>query len=187
MNCKEPHTADSRLRDSGLKALFIVMAISAVVAVLDQVSKNIALSAMEPGEQHPVIPGFFNIVLVFNRGAAFGMFSGLDDGIRHYALGAATLLALCAVFYFLYKEFKKSAISRFALALILGGAVGNIIDRVGRGEVVDFLDFYFSEYHWPAFNVADSAICVGVGLLLLFGNRRAYKVSSEPHLKIGES
>jgi signal peptidase II len=138
-----------------------------VTIAADQLSKRVVLDAFQPGEIRPVIDGLFNLTLTFNRGAAFGLWSSLPGGWRELALGLSILLALVVVGFLITRSYYQTALAQIALAGILGGAVGNIIDRVQRGAVVDFLDFYIGSAHWPAFNIADSAICVGVFLLLL--------------------
>ncbi len=137
-----------------------------LVAFLDQWTKFLIVSALTLGERIEIIPGFFNLTLAYNPGAAFGMLGDLPDGTRQLVLGAVTVLALLVVFYFLAKDYYHDLIAQAALGLILGGAVGNIIDRVRLGVVVDFLDVYVQSYHWPSFNVADSAICIGVAILI---------------------
>ena len=144
-----------------------MLLIAALVVLADQGVKWLIVHDFRHGGIVPVIPGFFNLTLVYNIGAAFGIFSGLPDAIRGYVLLAVTAVAFGAVFYYMRSSYGKSAIARVAFALILGGAIGNLIDRARLGMVVDFLDFYFRSYHWPAFNVADSCICVGVMLLIL--------------------
>jgi len=144
------------------------------IVVADQISKQVVLQNFSEYQSQPIIPGLFNLVLVFNRGAAFGIMSGLSDSYRHLALMTTTLLALGAVAYFLLHDFYRDRVAQGALGLIVGGAVGNIIDRFRFGAVVDFLDFYLGNSHWPAFNVADSAICVGVAVLLF---RRSQSVA----------
>lgn len=146
--------------------------IVAGVAALDQLSKQLILENLFEGQVIPVAP-FFNIVLTYNRGAAFGLFSGLPDGWRETALLLTTVLAVSAVIYFLFHDYRDDLRGHVALSLILAGALGNIIDRVRLGMVVDFLDVYYGDWHWPAFNVADSAICIGVAMLLLFRPRSA--------------
>lgn len=142
------------------------------VVFLDQLSKFIIVSNLRRNEIIPIIPEFFNLTLTFNRGAAFGMMSGLPDGTRQIVLAITTLIALSAVLYFLMRDYHGELRAQICLAMIVGGAAGNIIDRVRLGEVIDFLDAYWGEYHWPAFNVADSAICIGV-VLLIFMKPRA--------------
>lgn len=143
-----------------------------LVAVLDQLTKYLILRSFQLGEVRPVLEGFFNLVLVFNPGAAFGFLANVGDGLRHLLLGLTTAFALITVAYLFAREYADSRWARCAVALIVGGAIGNVVDRVRFGAVVDFLDFFIGAHHWPAFNVADSAICVGVGILLLCAPRR---------------
>ncbi len=137
-----------------------------IASTLDQVTKYFILSHFRPGESLEVIPGVFNLVLAFNPGAAFGFLADLEDGTRQVVLGISTLIALGTVLYFLLVEYFSDPVAKFGLGLVLGGAIGNVIDRIRIGHVVDFLDFYFKSYHWPAFNIADSAIFVGVAILV---------------------
>lgn len=146
---------------------FLLPIVALVVIALDQISKILALSKLSMGASIVVIPDIFSLTLTFNRGAAFGIFSNVPDPWRYVVLGVATCLALAAVIYFFLHDFKQDYFAHAVLGLIVGGAFGNIIDRVRFGFVVDFLDFYWKEMHWPAFNLADSAICLGVILLVL--------------------
>lgn len=155
-----------RLGISGRNAFWMAVILVLVVA-LDQFTKYLVLQNIARGEIIPIIPDFFNLTLTFNRGAAFGLLADLPDGTRQLVLAVTTLIALSAVLYFLVRDFHGERIAHYSMALILGGAFGNVIDRVRLGEVVDFLDVYWNTYHWPAFNVADSAICIGVAILLL--------------------
>lgn len=138
-----------------------------VVLVLDQLTKAWALQALMPGRPVPVIDGFFSLTLVTNPGLAFGMLSTTPAGWRWVvallSIGALTVLAVVG----LRMLPGGGRLTPLALGLIFGGAVGNLIDRGRFGAVVDFLDFYWRSYHWPAFNAADSAITVGVALLAL--------------------
>lgn len=143
-----------------------------IVLVGDQVTKYLALQHLSESKLIQVIPGVFNLTLVFNRGAAFGMFGNLPDTLRRVVLVLVSAIALVVVFRFMCKEAKHDRYAQLALVAILSGAIGNIIDRVRFDAVVDFLDFYYGTYHWPAFNIADSAISLGVFVLvlrLLFG------------------
>lgn len=155
------------LRDRMFGILLYLLPIVCTTVVLDQYSKFIIESAMHPEQVIPVIDGLFNLTLHYNRGAAFGLFHELPDGTRQAVLWSVSSIAVIMVLYFLVMEYYGSVVGKVSLSLILGGAVGNGLDRALRGEVVDFLDFYFGSYHWPAFNVADSAITVGA-LLLIF-------------------
>lgn len=149
----------------------LVIAVAALVAGLDQLSKYYILQTFTEGELKPIIPNLWNLTLTFNRGAAFGLWAGLPPGWREAVLGLTTLLAVGVVFVLLRQPAYHNLRSQLALAAILGGALGNVIDRVGRGAVVDFLDFYLGNSHWPAFNIADSAICIGVTILIIFSGK----------------
>ena len=149
-----------------------VLPIALLAIIADQLSKLAVLASLQPGQVSPVIPGFFELTLALNRGAAFGFLANMPDGLRQILLALATLVAMAAVGYFLIHEHYSGHLAQVSLALIIGGAVGNIIDRVRLGDVIDFLDFYFNDFHYPAFNVADSCICVGVVLLFVRGGKR---------------
>lgn len=146
-----------------------------LVLIADQITKEMALSELTSDSPIEVLPGFFNLTLHFNPGVAFGLFASLQPALRSVLLLLTTFLALSCVGYFLLRDFRHDPFGQIALGFILGGAFGNIIDRLRFGHVVDFLDFYVGRYHWPAFNLADSFICIGVGLLILkmmIGNQK---------------
>lgn len=152
----------------------LVVLVASFTTLIDQATKWAIVQLLSTGEQVEVIPGFFSLTLLFNKGAAFGLFAGIEsDALRYTLLGLSTLVALSILGYVLLKDFCDDVPGQCVVGAVLGGAVGNIIDRVRLGEVIDFLDFYVGSRHWPAFNVADSAICVGVILLLLRKPRRA--------------
>ena len=136
------------------------------VVVLDQATKVAAVRELTEFQPLTLIPRFFNLTLTYNKGIAFGMLANMPDSTRQLWISAATATALLTILYFLLSHFRKDVVAHAALALIVGGAVGNIIDRLMLGRVVDFLDVYYGKYHWPAFNVADSAVCIGVVILL---------------------
>jgi signal peptidase II len=142
-------------------------ATAAVVLVLDQVTKVVALDGLAPGVPIDIVDGFFSLTLVMNPGLAFGLLSGTPASWRWIValLSMGALAVLGVIGLRLLAEGGWPA--RFALGLVFGGAIGNLIDRARFGAVVDFLDFYWRGYHWPAFNVADSAITVGVLVLAL--------------------
>lgn len=145
----------------------VYFTIIVVTIVADQLTKTLVVNALSLYEAREIIPGFFNLVYVTNNGAAFSMLADIDSPWRHYfflIIGAIALVVLTVAYF---KLRKVHGMYSFPLALIAGGAAGNLIDRIRYGAVIDFLDFYLGNYHWPAFNVADSAICVGVGLFLL--------------------
>jgi len=136
----------------------------AVIIVLDQATKWWILAVvMQPPQRIPVT-GFFDLVLVMNRGVSFGMLGGAPGWVGSALIVFAALLAV-ALGIWMWRA--QNMLLGLSLGLVIGGAVGNVIDRVRFGAVVDFLDFYVGNYHWPAFNVADSAITVGVILLIL--------------------
>lgn len=151
---------------SARKIVLIIFSCIASVVLADQYTKYIIVQSLSLGEIIPVIDGIFNLTLTYNRGAAFGMLADLPDSTRVVLLSSITLLAVVVVLYFLVMDYYHDIVAQFALGAILGGAAGNVIDRARLGQVVDFLDFYYGSYHWPAFNIADSAICVGVAVLL---------------------
>lgn len=133
------------------------------VFILDQLSKWIILNLMNPPQVIPVTP-FFNLVLVWNRGVSFGL---LRAGSLWQTLLLAGMACLIVGILYLWSKKIKDGLSLWAISFIMGGAIGNVLDRVRYGAVVDFLDFYVGSWHWPAFNVADSGIVIGVGLLIL--------------------
>jgi lipoprotein signal peptidase len=142
-----------------------ISVLAAAILVADQITKWWALHALRFGEAVPVIPGFFSLTLVMNPGLAFGMLAGVPETFRWMvgllSIGAVVILAVIAARLLP----TGGPWTRLALGLIFGGAAGNLIDRLRFGAVVDYLDFYWGAYHWPAFNVADSAITVGVTIL----------------------
>lgn len=143
------------------------LGVAAVVVIVDQITKLWIMTSFALHEQQNIIPGFFNLVYVTNTGAAFGFLAGSKNLLRQTFFVAVAILALIVI-VFAYGHLKKQGrIFVYGLGLIAGGAVGNLIDRLRFGSVVDFLDFYLGSYHWPAFNAADSAITIGVGLFLL--------------------
>jgi len=152
-------------------AISLIVGVAAFTILIDQISKQLILKTFRPGEILPVIPGFFNLTLTFNPGAAFGLWSNLPSGWREVALGLSIALALVAVVVFLMHPNCQSTLARVSLSAVLGGAVGNIIDRFTYGSVVDFLDFYFGNYHWPAFNIADSAIFLGIMVVVFLPHK----------------
>jgi signal peptidase II len=140
--------------------------IAAGVLALDQLSKALIASSLAMHETRPVISGFVNLTRVHNTGAAFGIFAGQASSFRTLVFLSVSILAVVVIFWMLVRLAPTQRVEMVALALILGGALGNMLDRVRLGEVVDFIDVYYGSYHWPAFNVADSAISIGVTLLL---------------------
>ena len=157
--------------------LFIVIA-SAVIA-LDQITKAAITSRFIMYESYKVLDGFFNLVYVMNPGAAFGFLAGASETFRYVFFIGITIVAVILIIYFLIKSKPQSMVVVLSLTLIFAGAVGNLIDRIRYGAVVDFLDVYIGTAHWPAFNVADSAITIGAVLIIwdMIANRKKNNVS----------
>jgi signal peptidase II len=141
--------------------------IALTVVVLDRVAKWIVARDISLHESIQVIPGFFRLTHVENRGAAFGLFADSPSEWKITALVLFSIVALTIVSVLLWRNSHSMQSTGIGLALILGGAIGNLWDRLLSGRVVDFLLFYVGQYQWPAFNVADSAIVVGAGLLVI--------------------
>ena len=148
------------------KNLIIFILGAAVVVVLDQVTKAAILKQFVLHESRPVIDGFFNLVYVMNPGAAFGFLASASEMFRYLFFIGITVLVMGLIIYYIVKSDSKNIINIISFAMIFGGAVGNLIDRIRFGSVVDFLDVYIGTAHWPAFNVADSSITIGAVLMI---------------------
>ncbi len=146
---------------------FLLASLTGAVIALDQVTKLRVMQTMRLHESIPIIPNFFSLTYIRNPGAAFGLLAGSSQTFRMIFFGATSLLALTLLGTILLRMPERDRMGRYSVAGILGGAIGNMIDRIKYGEVIDFLDFYINDYHWPAFNVADSAITVGVICLII--------------------
>jgi signal peptidase II len=147
------------------------------VLIPDQVTKALILEHLPLGGSIPVIRGFFDLTHVHNPGGAFGFLSGMSAEVRSLLFIAVSLVAAGLILYFYWQTPLRQQSLSVGLCLIFGGAVGNLVDRVRFGIVVDFLDVYVGNLHWPAFNVADSAITVGVFIFayhILFHKARLY-------------
>ncbi|PLY00553.1 MAG: signal peptidase II [Desulfuromonas sp.] len=143
-----------------------IFALTAAIAlILDQWSKIYIDHNFELGQSKRVISNFFHITYVRNPGAAFGMLS--DSAIRLPFFLTVSVVASIAILWYVRRATGDKPWQQFGLGLIFSGAIGNFIDRARLGEVIDFLDAHWYNYHWPAFNIADSAICVGVGIMLV--------------------
>ena len=140
----------------------LVLLFSVAIIILDQATKQWVMMRFYLGESLPVLPEWFNLVYVRNTGAAWGMLGGLNG-----LLVGLSLLVLIILIFFRRSFLTDCLVHRLALALMIGGIVGNLLDRVRHQYVVDFLDFCWQSHHFPAFNVADFAICVGVGLYMM--------------------
>jgi signal peptidase II len=161
----------------------LVLCVSFAIALLDQWTKNLIRASIPYGGYEPVIPGFFDLRYIQNTGAAWGMLEGLNHWLVIFSI-----VMLVAVVRYRRHLMDHRVISRTAVGLILGGITGNLIDRVRLSYVVDFLHFHAYGHQFPAFNVADAAICTGVGLYLLSqwlpvkkqGDAEATATSAEP-------
>jgi len=142
-----------------------VVVLLAVVG--DQLTKLAASSSLPLHQSREIIPGLFSLTLVHNNGMAFGILSGAPSLARSLVLTGLSLAALALIIYYCASIPRTRLWMQYGLSLIMGGALGNIIDRVRLQHVVDFLDFYWRGHSWPAFNLADSCITVGMGLLIL--------------------
>ena len=148
------------------KYLYLAL-VTALVVFADQVTKALILEHLPLYHSRTVIPGLFDITHIHNPGGAFGFLAGSGPAVRKLVFFFATLMALGLVFWFYTKTPYSHRFLATGFALIFAGAIGNLIDRIRFGKVVDFLDFYVGRFHWPAFNVADSAISIGIGIFLL--------------------
>jgi signal peptidase II len=161
------------LKSKSSSSLVPWLGIAAIVILLDQISKITITKTFKYAEEY-VVTSFFNLVLAYNRGAAFSFLS-TQDGWQRYFFTAIGIGAALFIIYLLKKHAGQRMFC-WALALVLGGAIGNVIDRVAYGHVIDFLDFHLSGLgHFPAFNLADSAICIGAALFILDELRRVNK------------
>ena len=143
------------------------LSIAAAVVVLDQIVKAVVRSTFELHESVVVIPSFFNLTRVHNYGAAFGLMNAAEFPFKTVVLSIVATLALGALSWYGATLPAEQRLARLGLALIIGGAAGNLIDRLRSGYVVDFVDLYWRDWHFWAFNVADAAITVGVALMIL--------------------
>jgi signal peptidase II len=156
-------TPSQRTWDSRIPLILL----AALVIVLDRCSKVWIVHHINPGYAITIIPGVFRITHVLNTGAAFSLFENSSPIVVRNSLIAFSILAVIIVFVLLWRTGRNLSLTGIALALILGGAVGNLYDRIRFSHVVDFLEVHIIHYHWPDFNVADSCIDIGACLLLI--------------------
>ena len=145
----------------------LVVSIALVIVIFDQITKIMVDADMKLYQSIPIIDGFFSLTYVRNTGAAFSMFADMSESYRVPFFAGVAITAAIAILYFVRTTPASQKVVLIGCGFVLGGAVGNLIDRVTYGSVIDFLDVYYGAWHWPAFNVADSFISIGVGLLLL--------------------
>jgi signal peptidase II len=165
---------------SSYRARCVHFFLALLIVLLDRWTKRIVAARIAMYNHIQIIPGFFRITHTENTGAAFSLFADSPSHWKTALLIGFSLIAMVIVSALLWRQARALTITGIALSLILGGAVGNLWDRAASGRVVDFLLFYFRQYQWPVFNLADSAIVVGAGLLvieILFGKPH----TQEPH------
>lgn len=139
-----------------------LMGAAALIVILDQVTKVLVMSRIPVYGSIVVIPGFFDLTHIYNTGGAFGFLAGESSVYRHLFFLTASVAAMGMIVYLYVKTPPHFVFLRGGLSLILGGAVGNVTDRIRIGKVVDFIDLHIKDLHWPAFNIADSAITLGI-------------------------
>lgn len=153
--------------------LFILILLAA-----DQLTKAIVAQKIIFGSSKSIIPGFFNLTHIRNRGAIFGFFSQSGSQLLYVMLTLASLAALAFVIFYFLKTPTSERLMKISLSLILAGALGNLIDRIFRGYVIDFLDFYVKKWHWPSFNLSDASITIGAFFIIfIFFFRKGLKCS----------
>ena len=152
------------------------LAFAALLVVLDQLTKYLAVQAIAPGSSVPLLP-FLSLVLTYNTGAAFSFLAG-ESGWQRWFFAAIAVAASALIIWLLHRH-RKEAFLCIGLTLILGGAIGNLVDRVLVGAVVDFVLLYWRQYQWPAFNVADSCITIGAAMLIWDSLRQSRKPGTD--------
>lgn len=153
------------------------LVVSALVIALDQISKAFAIAHLEPYVPHEVIPGFFNWTLAFNTGAAFSFLAD-QPGWQRWLFTALAICVTLALTLWLKRTSRSDWKTALPVSLVIGGALGNLIDRLHAGTVTDFIQVYYRDWVFPSFNLADSAISVGAALLVVFGLFASGKPSS---------
>ncbi|MGA9753757.1 MAG: signal peptidase II [Desulfobaccales bacterium] len=148
------------------RKLSILLPILVGGLALDQVTKVLVMQKLPLGSQAPLIPDLLNLVHIHNKGAAFGLLSGWSTQFAWLFFVITTALVLVVLGYMLWRLPEDHWPATLGYSLVLTGALGNLIDRVRLGKVVDFIDVYWGRYHWPAFNVADSLVCLGAAVLV---------------------
>jgi len=143
-----------------------LVSVAGLVVIIDQITKAAILYKLPLYHSVSVIPGFFNFTHVHNTGGAFGFMANQSPSLRVILFVFVSLLAIGLIFFLYINTPRTHPFLAMGLAMIFGGAIGNLIDRIRLGEVVDFLDFYIGNLHWPAFNIADSAVSVGIAIFI---------------------
>jgi signal peptidase II len=143
----------------------ILLIVGFLVIIIDQITKWIISSNFLLHQLVTVTP-FLSITFIMNKGAAFGFLSNCPDGFREYFFISTSIIAMVIILFLYLKTEEREILKKISFSLIIGGASGNIIDRIRFGEVIDFIDFHVGKYHWPAFNIADSAITIGIAIFI---------------------
>jgi len=157
---------------------WVILLVCFLILFVDQWTKHAIQQRLVLYQKVEVIHGFFNLVHVRNTGGVFGIFGGEKGGLGSLLFVVVSLVAIGSILFLFIRLKEDEKTLSLSLSLVLSGAIGNLIDRFRYGEVVDFLDFYLFSFHWPAFNIADSAICLGIGLMalqLLFRDKKKLK------------
>ncbi|UCD72257.1 MAG: signal peptidase II [Syntrophobacterales bacterium] len=157
------------------KKYLILVVVFCAVFFFDQITKAYVHRTLHEFQSVEIVKDFFHITHIRNTGAAFGLLAGPTHPLRTILFVIVSGLAIGVILIIYWKIWEDDTLHALALSLLLGGAAGNLMDRVWMGQVIDFLDFHWYDYHWPAFNFADAAICGGIGLILLnmvMGTRR---------------
>jgi signal peptidase II len=157
---------------SGTPSLALWLGLALVVIVLDQFAKTLILGWFQLGDSR-VVTSFFNLTRAHNTGAAFSFLAGAAGWQRWFFVGLG--VAASAFIVWMMRSHPTQRLFCFAVSMIMGGALGNVVDRLLHGHVIDFIQVYYHDWYYPAFNIADSAICIGVGLMLLDGLREQKK------------
>lgn len=160
----------------------LLLGVGGLVVLVDQITKLRVHETMRIYESRPVVPGLLDLHYIRNTGAAFGFLSGSHAGFRIPFFLLVSTVAIGIILFLFSKLEESEVIMPLALSLVLGGAVGNLVDRIRLGEVIDFISIHYKGFNWPAFNVADSAITIGVSLLVLriFFLEKRHPVKSSP-------
>ncbi len=146
---------------------WFLITVTPLFLALDQISKSLIHSLMQLGEAKPIVQGWFELRFVTNTGMAFGFLTDLDPGLRLPLFASIAVVAVVLIAHLYHQAPERAVNLPFALSMILSGALGNLIDRVHWGYVVDFLQVHYKHYHWPTFNIADSVISIGIVLLII--------------------
>ena len=162
-----PPAPDTAEAGAGFMTRRVMATIIVAILVLDQVTKLLVRTQVSLYDSIAIVPGLLNLVHVRNTGAAFGFLNAVNIANKQFLMTTLAVVALAAIGTYAWQVGSRDSLARAGLALILGGAVGNLIDRASAGYVIDFIDVYWRSYHFWAFNVADSAITVGACLLIL--------------------